>query len=396
MVLEINELFEKVRAEKSEVLGAAMDKAIPVQRPDKKVPVLCTRLRELALRYGPDGKLPTVSELCIELDTSRATLNEALGIAEAQNVIYRRNGRGIYASPKLFRTSVGILFNNSWLAKGDPSPFWGKLWGLIAQEAHERSCIRDVDYHMHLLLQTSMQNQVLPQEISTLIETGRLKAVLATGLNVDTTEWITSQGVPCVTFAGGGNGTWGVGLDYVELLRLGVASLAQQGCQRIGLWVPYSQSDSNKHTKTEFDEYFQYFLADHVLPFDPQLVRTYTDCPEPDATVQELGYQLVHQVFVEHQTNRPDGIVIMSDLMTDGALAALLSLGVSLGDDVKIATHANAGLMCLFRSLKGVTVIEFDIAELVQTLFSRLDLLIVDQKPKEQLLLVKPRRYTSL
>src|SRR5437763_351734 len=70
------------------------------RRPSESV---SDRLAEMALDLGPGAKLPTVAELCRQLGTSRATLDEALarpavgshgGLRRHARAVDRRPGRG--------------------------------------------------------------------------------------------------------------------------------------------------------------------------------------------------------------------------------------------------------------------------------------------------------------
>src|SRR5436305_807127 len=84
---------------------------------------LLSQIRELAYAKGPDAKLPTTVDLCVSYRTSKATLNTVLKTLEAQNVICRRQGSGIYVSPKIHQKYVRIFFNANLISRAGLSPF---------------------------------------------------------------------------------------------------------------------------------------------------------------------------------------------------------------------------------------------------------------------------------
>jgi DNA-binding LacI/PurR family transcriptional regulator len=70
-------------------------------------------------------------------------------------------------------------------------------------------------------------------------------------------------------------------------------------------------------------------------------------------------------------------------MMTDGALVAFDELGIRVGRDLHVVTHANVGSPILFGRTKQMTVIEHDPALVAQTMFSALDTLMAGQQPEE-------------
>src|SRR5690242_3600057 len=97
-------------------------------RPDSRVNDLCRDLREMAHQRGPNIKLPTTRELCTSLNTNAMTLSNALRRLERDNVIYRRQGSGIFVSPKLHCKNIRVLMNAMFVDADGVSPFWGILW----------------------------------------------------------------------------------------------------------------------------------------------------------------------------------------------------------------------------------------------------------------------------
>ncbi|GCE22178.1 GntR family transcriptional regulator [Dictyobacter kobayashii] len=365
----------------------------PSSQAETKVRMLHTQIRDLAYQRGPGSKLPTVRELCQMFQTSRVSLYEALDDLEAQNILYREQSRGIFVSQKIYRKSICIVLDTSLLLRTSASPFWGMLWGHFAAVTQQRSQIKDEYYTMHLISRVPGNDTQLPEEIERLIQTECIHGVLAVGFPAAFNEHIMSRGVPCVTFAEGGN--WMVGLNMIEVLRLGVKCLTEQGCQQIGLWnTTFWQGDSNVAVPS-YDGLFASFLQTYRQTFHPDLIQSIyklsaAQSSLPFQTFQEQGYQLALQVFTNPALPKPDGIVSTDDMMTDGLLAAFQTLGIRVGEDVKIATHANKSSMMLFKHMRGMTVIEFDPEDIVHAMFSMLDQLLVGQTPSQRVIEIAP------
>ena len=381
-------LKERERTRQRKLVGMVQSRQA---RPDTKIQTICTHLSELAVEKGPHARLPTIRELCDLFATSRVTLDEALYTLEQQNVIYRKQGSGIFVSPKIYRKSICILLESAWLSSTGASPFWGMLWGLLAQEARRRARVKN-EYHIfNMVVNAVEQDTALPEDVVLMIEAGRIHAVLAIGLNEEVGNWLKQQQVPCITF--GVYSKHMVLLDEQTLVELAVQNLAEQGCRKIALWaISGDQRVTEGTTHRVHNPYFPTVLAKHGLPFRPGLMRDYLSPPLSTTPVpyQEQGYLLAMDVFGDPDTTKPDGIFITNDMMTDGVLAAFRVLGIRPGEDAKIATHGNVGSMMSFNHIPGLTVVEFDPQEIVLAMFEMLDAVLADQTADEIQVHIKP------
>ena len=362
---------------------------------ENKIQAICDSLTELAAQQEPHTKLPTIRELCEQFTTSRATLDDALAKLEILHVVYRKQGSGIYVSPYLRRKTICILLNASQLATLGASPFWGMLWALFAQEAQRRAHLKD-EYHMlHIVVPTDDKDPPLPEEVMTMVEAGRIHGIMAIHLDRSAYDWLSERGIPYIAFAGYSPAM--VSLDEQGLARLAVTQLVQQGCRKIGLWAPAEEwrgqwLPSRWHQNT----YFRDALTEHQIPYRATLVRDYLYPARMFAqasliSAQEQGYFLAQDVFGDPDMLKPDGLFLTNDMLTDGVLAAFQALGIRVGEDVLIATHSNAGSMLSLNYIQGMSVIEYDPAEIVHSMFTLLDASLSQAQPIEQKIIVKPQ-----
>lgn len=220
--------------------------------------------------------------------------------------------------------------------------------------------------------------------------------MLGISLKEPVCEWIAEQGVPLVTFAT----PWrcSVALETDAMIHLAVAELAQQGCRRLGLWKPFSPLDSaeaNVILATEDEQVFREALDRHGLEFNPAFLQDgVAQLREGGKTVppesnQEQGFRAVFETLGDNVAPRPDGLVIVDDLMTHGALAALSKLGLRPGYDVRIASHANQGSPILMGQ-DQLTLIYFDVERLVHEMFCLLEVLMTDRTWPTSPVLIPP------
>lgn len=338
-------------------------------RTDSKVSLLCDQIRQMALELEPGAQLPTVNQLCSQLETSRVTLTEVLKQLEQQKVIYRQQGKGIFVSPHLHRKNIGILFDSSFFLTNGSSPFWGTLWGLLAREALLRE-ERDSLYHCFYTSFRSERGIRLPEDFRQMVDRNRLDGLIIIGLFEQEVRWIEQKGIPCVSFAG--PSSWMVNIDTIGFIRLAVRELAERHCHRVEIWLaPFNDP--------ELADLFSHLQADRALIFDSVQVKVGQD----GLTLQEQGYHIAMDTFSQNREQTPDGIIVFDDLMTTGVLAAFQVLGIHLGKEIWLVSHANTNSMTFLNAVPGITVLESDPGEIVSTLFQLLDLLLSGQTPAE-------------
>jgi DNA-binding LacI/PurR family transcriptional regulator len=353
---------------------------------DQVVKHVCQSLKQLAAEKGPDFKLPTTRELCARYGTNMVNVNNALRELEAQDVIYRRQGSGIYVSPNVNRTRIAVLLDYSFFVVPNASPFWGMLWGLLAQEAARRSHEMAQDASFHLMLPYEKGDAPLPETLVRAFETGQIHGVIGIGLRDNVADWLIRREIPFVAEAG--HARYMVHGAPGLTIRVGVPELVKRGCRRIGLLIP---SEQHRPERPSGDtRLFAELLAEHGTPFNPCLVIDNREAPEEGASWQQTlgahgsrqqqGFDGVMKFF--RGESAPDGIIITDDVMASGAIAALHELGLRLWDDVKIVSHRNVGSPMLFHYEKRMIGVAVDPSEIVAMLYALLDRALAEGVPE--------------
>jgi DNA-binding LacI/PurR family transcriptional regulator len=364
---------------------------------DARVASLQAELRALAYRKGPDAKLPTVRELCEALGTSWTSLSEALNQLEAQNVIYRKLGSGIYVSPKLHQKRISVLLDSHGFRAPGASPFWTSLTALLMDKAQSCAETRDEDYIFQIASQSKDPDVMdrAGEELLKGIDAGTIHAVMSVALQGPLVERLMERDVPFVAFAGPGK--WTVVGDVAQTTRTGIPPLVEQGCRRIGFWKPSTSYDDMTIEEIEADAAnFAECLRESGVPVIDALIRDNRRAPGTETgTLQEQGYRAVQQAFGPDRDAWPDGLLICDDMMTSGALVALQHKGIVVGRDVKIATHANRGSTVLFGHDASLTLLEVDVAGIVDTMFEMMGRLLSGDAPRQGSVSVAVKIKTS-
>jgi DNA-binding LacI/PurR family transcriptional regulator len=164
------------------------------------------------------------------------------------------------------------------------------------------------------------------------------------------------------------------------------------------LWIPVGVGIGPAEGESSFEEleYFQAALRESGVQFFPELVynreRLAAGVPaSPPQTNQEQGLAAALEVLGPNAvTPVPDGVVILDDMMTSGALHGLSQLGLSVGEDVRVATHTNRGSHLLFGYESRLSLLEVDPAQIAAAMFGLLELLMRGEEPPENVVSIGP------
>ncbi len=366
-----------------------------------KTQALRDELSSLVDTMQPDEKLPTMRQLQESLGVSPMTLHRALSELEAQHIIYRRQGSGTYVAPRAeapaeATPTVGLVYDRDIFGK-QASPFGS----ILVEEARRRATANGERFSLYLAPKSS-EDEAVHDDLREAVEQGRLRGVLYAGeTHVRALDYLLENNIPVVSLSYLPTASHRVRIDHAEIVRLGVQALAEKGCKRIGLWIPLGVGlgkDSTGHF-SELDA-FRGALKEHGLEYDETLVwradEHTSEVPEVAETNQHQGLRAAREVFAKKKgdsstRNVPDGIVINDDMMTRGALTSLAKLGVPIGKDLQIATHANCHSDVLLGHEDDLTLIEIDPAQVADAMFQMLETLMSGNQPVSDVVEIKPQ-----
>ena len=346
-------------------------------------------LRKEAREAGPGKKLPTVLALCEMVGVAQATVNSALEELEEEGIVRRRRGSGIFVSDQIDTKCIGLVFGGNIFESGQ-SPFYS----MLLERSRDRASSHDELFSFYLDLPVADRPVPAHQDLVEALERRRLHGVLLVGRSSSEQEvWLRAQGVPVVSMADGFSEPNCVTADYAEIVRMGVRALAGQGCQRIGLISALCLSSQGRAQAAVFRE----VLAELGLPDRPERLWQQPGTEVSDSehgTRGEHGYRALLNLL-EADRHALDGVVVNDDMMTLGVLAAAKKLGLTVGSDLKIATHANKGSSALSEQESALTLMEVDPNEFVEAMFGTLERLMAGEVSAKPVLISPKLRAAS-
>jgi DNA-binding LacI/PurR family transcriptional regulator/DNA-binding transcriptional regulator YhcF (GntR family) len=365
-----------------------------------KAAVAGEQLRRMARRLEPDDKLPRVSELCRSLDVSVNTLNAALQELEAEGVLSRRQGAGIFVALRAARARrVALLCEPIFWRSAEYSPFWDQL--LDVAQTHASTTRDQLEMHFAQPFgeseRTDSGRELLGQALAREIECGEFDGVIGVGLSPELEHWLAAQDMPYVAIFGTAQGarSCSVLFDAEALHRIGVAALSHRGCHRLAFWdrLPII----GRHEPDGDDSrYWKKALRMAKAPFHSPLMMTpdkvwkihkrVAGAPQP--LLREWVDLLAQSTFERPRTDWPDGLLLRDDDMIAPALRELAARGLRVGHDLQVATLFNRGSVLLDGVKAPLLLIENDPVALVEAAFERLQsLMAVPPQPVESVLL---------
>jgi DNA-binding LacI/PurR family transcriptional regulator len=357
-------------------------------RPAAKFDQTCAQLAQMAYHLGPNARMPTFASLCGQTRVSKATLDAALGQLEAQGIVMRRQGAGIFVSSHL-RRSIALVCDPQFSLE----PRLRGFWELIVREARLRVAGSNYDLTFHFSMietDSAIEGPPLHPALMEDIRAGRVQGVMTVGLPEQAVEWISEQGVAVVVFAG--PGPVSVNLDGVDVVNLGVEALVARGCRHLALWSETWREPecSNGAGDPVEARAFCRALAARGLEFHSNWLRPQAhETPGPSS--YDLAYIWAREVFRTPRAGWPDGLLITNDILTRDVMPALQKLDIVPNRDIVIASHANTDSPVLRAYEDDLTLIEYNSGAIVQTMFDQLETLLRGDSVAHRHVIIKPK-----
>lgn len=295
------------------------------------------RLSEMARELGPGERLPTVNVLCVVLKVSRSTLDTALKAAEAEGVLVKRHGSGIYTPTRREGTLVPILMG---IDPEEPgvSPFYRLLGEAVRVEAKARGLEAEVFAGFTSRWPASAKMKPLR-------ELTREKAVYG-ALRVTGSQALEDQLSAETAFvhvdSWPGRG-WRVGANLMGMARQGVELLRARGAEKllvIAHWPGMEVlRDGSARVPSEGFEGVLKVLRPSAWFKGGEVMM--------EQAGEAIGKEIAWRLSKRGGWGRIDGLVMTDDMVARGVLTVLSRAGIYAGRDVAVASHMNRGASTL-------------------------------------------------
>ncbi len=285
-------------------------------------------IAQSALR--PGDALPAESVMAAQLGVSVMTVREALSALAQGGVVERVHGKGTFVKV-IPRQHVAVLCELN-LSVSPHLSFFTRLINQLPDALHR--CGHESRLYMgHTLHGTPPPAGPTCPAFYEDLEAGLISAV-ASATSYPDPRWLKplhERDVPVVEIKT--DSSAGLYIDYEAMIRNGLDYLDAKGCRRIlffcygppgrdSSWIDCFRAEAEHRGMSSAGAYAcDQALASRHLPTAADLFRRHW--AEPAA--------------------RPDGLLVLDDLLFNDIAIAMLSLNVRTGEDLQVVTHSNKG-----------------------------------------------------
>ncbi len=296
-----------------------MDERIQME-PMAPPPKLAERIageidRRIIRQLSAGERLPALRSLADQLQVSVSTLQSALAVLRQQGLVDSRQGSGVYVSDRAGRKRIGIL---SELDLFDPriGPHWRSLAGEV-KAGLEAAGLLPLLYIGNAEPGPGVSDEPTCPRFWEDAAAGRLDGAVI--LDVPSTPAWHKRVRDCPIPAVGALTRYTAAVDLPGITRAAVARLAGQGCRRLGLIAWRGEAA------------FVAAVKSHGLTPCSAWVRAGLDPAGPGA-----GWEEFREIW-SAAAGRPDGLVILDDMLFADAQLAMLELGVQVPETLRLA-----------------------------------------------------------
>lgn len=293
---------------------------------------LAKLLREdIRKEYIPGTRLPSESSLASQYGVSVMTLREALSALAQEGLIERVHGKGNYVRDTAKNQHIAILNELDLSSTRGVSGFFMACIRKVAQQL-EKEGYPFRFYFGHTPAGTTPPPRPTCPAFWEAYDRNSISGVIAitTWLNPEWTKLFDERMIPIVDSPAG---TYS-GELYDDMLRQGMEYLIGRGCQKIAVFR-YAQLHSpsealadKERLRRRFPEFAPmihdiYYCSFNEGPFSPETVFS--------------------EIWA-YPDLRPDGLVVLDDMIFMELMGAFSKLNVSVPDELKVVTHQNRGV----------------------------------------------------
>ncbi|MBN1511627.1 MAG: substrate-binding domain-containing protein [Phycisphaerae bacterium] len=308
------------------------------------------------------GRIPTGRALASDLGVDVATVSKALNELSREGLVRRRVGSGTYVIPLTERnTPVGLFYDHSIADTRPISAFYRELDTRIQHELlrHEVEPKHYIDLRVAALGGTPFPG------LDDDTHNRRVRGLIVLRSHAEQVKWLTSLPGPVVGFEVDYGGPT-VRIDRAAFARRGVDALLAQGCRRIALvCAARLKSHSPAPGGREIRDAFLKTLDEAGAPCPPEWIVI----SEHDLSDDTQGFGAVAFDRLWSAPKRPDGVVVFTDAVCVELLEAARRANVTVGRDIRIASHANRETV--LPGLTQVTRVTFSVETIARTLVDR-------------------------
>jgi DNA-binding LacI/PurR family transcriptional regulator len=282
----------------------------------------------------PNETLPTTQELAAQFGTSVFTVHTAMAPLVAEGLLERRRNLGtiVRHNPKVL-TCAGIYCGNG-LMDDHTFDFYRELLKQIQTQLAGRNVRTEIFLDAR---PPDEHTRPLPALVRA-VERNEVQGLIVALGDFRCEPWLRQLPV-AKSFATNNLNLNPVGPDVDQMLRLALTRLRERGCRTVGLISTVFIAADTMHPAFRLYVNYADWVADLGLKTTAPWVFTLSDS---EVSHEQHGYAAFHDLW--RRPERPDGLLVYTDVAARGVMTAALELGVRVPEDIKIVFHHNSGV----------------------------------------------------
>jgi DNA-binding LacI/PurR family transcriptional regulator len=299
-------------------------------------------------RYVPGTQLPGTRELAVDWQTSIFTVHTALRALAKEGWIDRRPNAGTYIADPRQRFLCAGIYHASDIGSVKSSAFTRYLHFALMERLEK------------LNKSTEVFNDTRPEEsqgrlfgpLADALAQKRIQCLIAPCINSEDAASLAKLTQP-VAFVSNPFSKSRIDFNREMFLRESARRLAAQGCRSVGILsnirLPLDQDDAY----LDFYPSLRRIIEKEGLTMRDEWIRRPID---PQFDLAGFGYREMKALW--ELPERPDGLIITTDSVAEGAVIAILELGIGVVPaQMKFVFHRNAHLpfLCPFPVTWGIS-----------------------------------------
>lgn len=328
------------------------------------------------------ARLPSDRALAAEFGVNVATVAKGLSALALEGIVTRRVGSGTYVQEKRYvKQNIGVYLGAPATSYARPEmAFFAKLDQIVQQTLQTK---RGDYLHYSDSRIREYRNIPLPA-LNDDANEGKLSDVIVVRANPSNFEWLEKLTTNVIGFAVNYGGSM-VDVDLAAFSTQSVEYLVRAGCRKVGFITQFPPKPSTRApARLSLHEAFHHAIEQEKVETRADWIKTddfdNTLYDTEPMTPELFGYTAFQAIW--NSPDRPEGIVVHSDIVGLGVIKAAKDLRVDLDRDIKAIFSANLGSS--WPLLDSHTRMAFPIKDIANALIS----LIGKETPEH--ILVKP------
>ncbi|WP_269523318.1 GntR family transcriptional regulator [Coraliomargarita parva] len=272
----------------------------------------------------PGDRLPTIRELAAWWDTNYFTIQSAIKPLVSEGLLTRRPKLGTFVANQQKRLKRVCLYHGGLQGAESVDEFYNRIDLFLYQKLSQKH-ISTLSYFDR---RSSKEQRYIPKELDDGIKGGEIDAIIALWHDIEAYGWIVNLTIPWSTPGLQPMGHT-ISFDFNRFCEQATQAIVEAGKKR-----PAFISAIDKKQNDTIGELFTGSCGSTKLLHEPEVLCVPRKIPKAQA-----GYEICSRLLA--QKARPDAIVVDTDTVCQGVIAALTESQLRVPEDVLLISHAN-------------------------------------------------------